>query len=352
MFPLLADSTPSIGSLNSLFNPLYTKLQDMTYQVNTTLMDITYVLAFVGMLMVAYRVMMGGDLTGVGTQMVLIAMVSVGLPNFPDFIISSQSVLGPDLLDTMNMDTTSYLSSFCDKVVGQGITTTGLDAIPLFFNPLTFIFHIISMIISLIVCVMAVVVWICAMVAFVGQVVVLYVGCSILPIFGGILMFEITRETGTKYIIGLMGVLFWPLGWGVGFTLIASCDSVWSGLLNDCGPLAMLDALLGGIITATINIIEVLIMYQVVFKMPKLMQAAVVSGSQMATGLVSSAMGTAIGTATGAVGMAAGAAGSAMSMIPGPVGSMGSSAAGAVGSASSSLGSSASQAASAVDTGA
>lgn len=51
--------------------------------------------------------------------------------------------------------------------------------------------------------------------AYVIQTAILFLGYSLSPIFVGFVMFPSLSELGRRYFLKLVGVMFWPLGWGV-----------------------------------------------------------------------------------------------------------------------------------------
>ena len=51
--------------------------------------------------------------------------------------------------------------------------------------------------------------------AYVMQTAILYVGYSLSPVFVGFFMVPSLTEVGRRYFLKLVGVMFWPLGWGV-----------------------------------------------------------------------------------------------------------------------------------------
>jgi len=51
--------------------------------------------------------------------------------------------------------------------------------------------------------------------AYVLQTAILFVGYSLSPIFIGFLAFQSLFEVGRRYFLNLVGVMLWPLGWGV-----------------------------------------------------------------------------------------------------------------------------------------
>jgi hypothetical protein len=50
---------------------------------------------------------------------------------------------------------------------------------------------------------------------YVLQTAILFVGYSLSPIFIGFLAFQSLHEVGKRYFLNLVGIMLWPLGWGV-----------------------------------------------------------------------------------------------------------------------------------------
>jgi hypothetical protein len=51
--------------------------------------------------------------------------------------------------------------------------------------------------------------------AYILQTAILFIGYSLSPIFFGMLMFPSLQQTGRNYLLNLVGIMIWPLGWGV-----------------------------------------------------------------------------------------------------------------------------------------
>ena len=51
--------------------------------------------------------------------------------------------------------------------------------------------------------------------AYILQSAILFIGYSLSPIFIGMLAFPSLQQTGRNYLLNLVGVMIWPLGWGV-----------------------------------------------------------------------------------------------------------------------------------------
>jgi hypothetical protein len=51
--------------------------------------------------------------------------------------------------------------------------------------------------------------------AYILQSAILFIGYSLSPIFIGMLAFPSLQQTGRNYLLNLVGIMIWPLGWGV-----------------------------------------------------------------------------------------------------------------------------------------
>ena len=51
--------------------------------------------------------------------------------------------------------------------------------------------------------------------AYILQTAILFVGYSLSPLFIGMLAFPSLQQTGRNYLLNLVGIMIWPLGWGV-----------------------------------------------------------------------------------------------------------------------------------------
>jgi hypothetical protein len=51
--------------------------------------------------------------------------------------------------------------------------------------------------------------------AYILQTAILFIGYAMSPIFIGMLAFPSLQNTGRTYLLNLLGIMLWPLGWGV-----------------------------------------------------------------------------------------------------------------------------------------
>jgi hypothetical protein len=301
---LLADfNIIPFGMDNNAVQSFAGTLNDFCSQVYAGLRLFTVVLAFVGLFQAAYKVQMGGDLTSLGTQLVFTLLVSVALTWAPIWILNAEITLGPSLLSDLKIDVASAFDAFINQLTDDLMHAIGglITEIMLgfFFLGLEFM-GIISLVIVIIAFVIAGITYGATIVGYLVQICVIYIALAFLPIFLGMLLFERTRETGFKYIVGIVGILFWQLGWGMGFTMVEHIFGAVNTAMNNNGVITAINVVFGGIISACLAILESLLMWAILTKAPKIVNEAIVSGSQIGTGLVSAGASTVSSAASGA----------------------------------------------------
>lgn len=291
--------------------------------VYDTLRMFTIALAFVGLLHSAYKVQMGGDLSTLGSQLVMTLLVAVCLDYVPVWILNAEIALGPNLNASLGFDTKSTLVHYTEELGWD--TLSALPGLIVYFA-LGFlgigigfiVLAAISLLMIALAWVMCGMTWGAVMVGYLVQIASVYVALALAPIFLGMLLYEKTRETGTKYFMGIIGVLFWPLGWALGFkVLYVTIDMVHDLLFksSDAAALQTVNALMAGLISAGFAILEAGFAWAVLTKAPKMISEAITAGSQFGSGLISAGASGGASTAGSAL-SAAGAVG-AMAMTGG-----------------------------------
>lgn len=298
----------------------------------------TIALAFIGLLNSAYKVQMGGDLSSLGTQLVMTVLVAVAInaSNLPRWYLDGTIALGPGLVSSLGIDIKQVLIDFTEELGWATLDSlpisiaimiaAGFWGIGVGFIALT----IVSLALIALAWVLCAAIWGGVIVAYLVQIAVVYVGLALAPIFLGMLLFEKTRETGYKYFLGLIGVLFWPLGWALGLMVVgATLDPLHELLYTgpDAWKLQLINIALSGVIAAGFALLLSGFIWAVLTKAPKIISEAITSGAQVGTGLVSAGMSGGISAA----GSAASMGGSAAMMAASGGGSAAAGGAGAAG---------------------
>lgn len=350
---LLLGQTAAPYGLDNLFDPFYENIESKVEVVYGYMSTFCYVLAFAGLLITAYKIGMTGDLSGLGQQLLSTAVVAVALLNLPDWMMDAQDFLGWNFMIEMGYDPTAVIATYCGELAAV-IAFSVMETIAFGLLTLNFVALItgcIIIILDLVLLILACLLWFGMIIGFMLQIASIYIGTAIGPLFLGMLLFPQTRENGIKYFLGLIGVLFWPLGWGLGMALVESSIEMAPLAMAELAILTtVLEPTFPGITLFIVALVQFIILYVVVTKAPSIVAKAITTGSQIGTALVSAATGAAMSTASsavGAVGAVGGAAIGAASVAAAPAtggaslavgGAAGSAVGGASSSASSAIG--------------
>jgi type IV secretory pathway VirB6-like protein len=277
-----------------------------------------------GLLISALKMQMAGDFSGLGTQLFSTMVVSVLLNFIPDWFIEAQSFLGFTLLDNMDIDIGLIASTYvAETAVWIGIElaaaitafTVAASGLNMFTWALLIgcVYGLIAILCCIIVGLVSGFVWVMVLAAYIMQALSTQVAIGISPLFLGMFLFPTTRETGTKYFTGMIAVLFWPLGWGIGFKLVELIMAVALTIVTACVPILALNILFAGVIDALVFVVEGMLFWTMIKKAPPLIVKAITSGSQVGAGLVGAGMASAASTVSSAISAAGSVASTAVS---------------------------------------
>ncbi|MCP5551651.1 MAG: hypothetical protein H7A53_12245 [Akkermansiaceae bacterium] len=273
----------------------YEELSDFAFDTYELLTPFAYVLAFAGLLLQAYKVGFG-DLTGAFGLIMRIGIVAVALPFFPDVVFAAQEYFGYTLLNELDIDpiaiVTDAVTDSTDDFMAS-FTEGGLLDQLLYFLSLEVIYDAIWNALSQTVfIIVGLVGWFCILLGFLVQIVGLYMGVALSPIFLGMFLFDNTREAGVKYLTGLFAMCLWPLGWALG--LLVAKALITADLLSDV-PIGLEHTAtsLDGVVDLIVGLIALIWIVIVVFKAPKIISSAILTGSQIGAGLAQELLNTA-----------------------------------------------------------
>jgi|JI6StandDraft_1071083.scaffolds.fasta_scaffold06599_5 hypothetical protein len=341
---ILAQYSIIPGVVNPM-SSFYNEFRDITFTCYEALMPFVLVLAFAGLLLQVYKGMLGGSLEGMMGQILMTAVVATIMQFYGDWIFATQETIGRDLVADLGMDPMGIIenfgNSFADMDIDGGGEPDFLDMLG-FIDPMAIIEYLAGIIASFLMIFVGIITYVLIFLAYQVQLMALYAGCAASPIFMGMILFEQTRETAIKYHIGMIAICFWPLGWALGLLFADGLLTAGTELIMlIIGPAFAFGAAAGLLTTVIAAVVLVVIVAAwimfTVFKAPKIVQAALVSGTQIGMAFA----GAAAGAISGGIGAGVGVASSAAGMIPGKAGEAASSAIGSVGGVASSMGSSA-----------
>jgi hypothetical protein len=304
LFVLAVDIIPYGMSNDDVKNNFAAALATPCEQIYYVLRLFTVALAFAGLLQAAYKVQMGGDLSGLGTQLIMTVVVAATLALVPRWILDGYILLGPTLSQEIGVDVEGVMNDFL-RMIGESLAVSigsqvAKMMLGFLFLGLMFI-GFIAIIIIIVAFIIAIIIYVLVIVAYLCQIAAVYLGLTIMPIFLGMLLFDKTRETGFKYIMGMVGILFWQLGWGLGFFVINETIGSLNDSVTSVSTLGAINFVFGGIVSAALCLTQALLMWAVLTKAPKIISAAIVSGSQIGSAMVSAGGSTMMGAASGAV---------------------------------------------------
>lgn len=127
--------------------------------------------------------------------------------------------------------------------------------------------------------------------AYVFQKLALQVSYGLAPLFLALLSISSVRSIGVRYLLGIAGIILWPLGWAVA-SLVT--DGL-LGLLNDATSVTPEMLQLVGPVQHSLAIFTALIGLWILFSTviaPLVIQRAITTGAQASTGLVSASVTT------------------------------------------------------------
>ena len=274
------------GKADSLMNTMGRLGAD----VYSTLTVFVYVLAFAGLLLAATSMMMGGDLAGTANQLVMIVVVAGCLQAVPSWVLDAETVCGFTMLDKMNIDIGQIAEDYVDDVgswIVEEAATALVDLALGFFILDLVILAMFAIVFIIVAAVIAAIIYVAVLAAYVVQAMGIQIAIAITPLFLGMLLFPTTKQTGVTYLTGIVGVLFWPLGWGLGFRAIHDLADLVDDACNSCPAVGAVDVIFAGVISFARFVIEGMLYWTVLTKAPGLVNAAITTGSQLGTGLVS-----------------------------------------------------------------
>lgn len=325
--PILADMADAFG----LMEPFHDDLANICVDVHEVLQLIAFVFAFAGLLLQVYKGIKGGTLEGMFGHIIATGLTVLVMVRFPEWLVNDIRVaLSDDLLAALNLDPIGLFENFGDSFGDMEIDTDASGLMGLIVDPLAIIDYIANIIAAFCMIFIGLLCYIIFFFAYQVQIFALYVGAAISPIFFGMFLFEDTRKTGVSYFIGLIGVCFWPLGWGLGLMLADFLLQVGIDVIILLSSTLVLSLAFGIAIEAIaifclVIAVAIWIMF-VLFKAPGLIQSAVVSGAQIGTAFA----GQAVSSAMGGISAGGAVASSVVGMVPG-----GSSASSAISSGTS-----------------
>lgn len=316
IMPILAAGQGFAGAFG-LMDTFYTDLQNTCADIFDALQIFAFLLAFLGLLMIAYKGIMGGSFDGAFGQILTMGLVCSIMPFFPEFlVVDVRTALSDDLLANLGVDPIGLFENFGDSFGDMDIDTDASALAQLIVDPLAIIDYIANIIAAFCMIVIGLICYVVFFFAYQVQIMALYIGAAASPIFFGMLLYEDTKGTAQTYFMGLLGICFWPLGWGIGLMLSQALLTIGIDIITlICATLNIAGFGIGiEVIAIFVLVVAVAIWIMfVIFKAPGLIQKAILSGAQIGTAFA----GQAVSAAMGGVSAGGAVASSVVGMVPG-----------------------------------
>lgn len=308
------------GAVDTFTDPLggfYEALEEVCMRTSDVLQVIAFVIIFTGLLMQVYKGMIGGDLAGMFRHILVSGVILAIAPHYLEWMLSTRTVLGEDMLQAMEVDPMSALTNFGESFADAPFDTgSAPDIILGVLDPIAWGQYFLKIIGLYLMVGLSIIMYALFWLGFQVQKIAIYLGSACAPIFLAMLVFEQTKDTGVKYHIGLISICFWPLGWGLGMVFTEAmmtdilpqatviCAIIFGPLMAE--PITQTVVTIGAVIIILLIIIVWLIV--VLFAAPKIVSKAITTGANIGMGLVSAAASTAMGVGSAGVQAASGAA--------------------------------------------
>ena len=317
------------------FDNLFPTFKANVADLHEGLLVFAYLTLVLGLLLAAYRGMFG-NITEVVRALVAVAILSVTLGYIDDWVFDSGNLVNDFIIDGLNTDPRETHTRFGELLANPADADDDRSWYDRIFDAQTAMAEWLA---KGIIWLAAKAAWVIVWWAYFIHKAIVYFGVALAPIFLPMLMLNATRGIAVRYVMGLLSLIMWPLGWAVANLMTqslmeAAADRTlyeFGGVLGQAsyGPQMLIFILIASIwlVASTIGA-------------PIIMSRVLTSGAQIGAALLGGFAGSMVGTASGGVGGAmlggsvaggAGAVGGAM------LGGGGGFATGAIGGPSSGM---------------
>lgn len=286
------------------FNSIFPTFLNDCVELNTMLLSVAYVLFIVGVIVTVMHGFTHRVLLHLLLRLVFLTALLVYLPVWGNEI---QQLLQSSILSGLGVDPSQVYQQFNQLLVIKRDPSTQsswwnvMSQLNTFTTDLiiTALLWLIGQLASLMMF------W-----AYIFQTVILNLGYALSPILIGFMAIPALKQTGTRYLLNLVGVLLWPLGWAVAALVTQGIlDFMSDPSFEYIDPTSTLPALQKTIGVAAVG-------FWIIFSTiaaPVIIQKVVASGTLAGSELLSHGAHTAVVTATSA------AAGAVAATALGPV---------------------------------
>lgn len=314
-----------MGDFDILF-PTFLGAVEELYQ---GLLVFAFLIMVLGLLLAAYRGTLG-NLSEVVRTLIAIAILSVVLGYVDQWVFFLGNTIEDGVVEELGTDPGATHSRFGEILANPQDENEDESWYDFIFDAEAAVATALG---RLLVLVAGKIAWYTVWWAYMIQKAFLYFGVALLPLFLPMLLINATRGIAIRYILGILGILLWPLGWAV-------ANLMTDALLNTAADRSLFE--FGGVLGQA-SFAPQMLLFTVVASLwlvfstiasPVILARVVTTGSQIGAALLGGFMGATGAGMSGAIGgtMAGGNLGGAAGGAGGFVGgSMGGGASMAIG---------------------
>ncbi len=300
---------------------------------------ISTVILFSGLSMATWRGMLG-NLTEIVRGIVTVAVITVIFGFFPQWVDQLQRIAYEGVVNQLGASPAETHQRFAELVTEPVDQDTEVGVWDILFSDNGGLGKVI---IYAGIYLLSKLAWFLMWLAFLVQHLLLLLGIAVSPLFLSMFILNATRGIAIRYILSLIGIILWPLGWAVADVItrslldLAAKDQIYFLTQNDV-------VLFGSQTVFFLLVLSLWVIFSTLAA-PRLVAVAITTGSQVGAALLGGfggalATGATTGIGGAAVASAGGAGGAALAAggVGGSAGFLSSSAGGSGGLASAGIG--------------
>jgi hypothetical protein len=281
------------------FNSIFPTFLSDCAQLNQMLLSVAFVLFIVGVIMTVFNRFSHRALLHLLIRLMVLTSLLVYLPVWGNDL---QQILQNSIISGLGVEPSQTYQQFIQLLVIKRDPSTMSS----WWSVLSQLPNISADL--LITVVLWIVGWVAVVLmfwAYIIQTVILNIGYALSPLLIGFMAIPALKQIGTRYLLNLVGVLLWPLGWAVAALVTQGMLDYLSDPASDyISPVPGQPGMQGSLGTATVG-------FWIIFSTiaaPLIIQKTISAGALATTGLLSGAASAGIQTVSSTISGAAAAA--------------------------------------------
>jgi hypothetical protein len=281
------------------FNSIFPTFLTLCGQLNSLLLSVAYALFITGIIITVYHQFTHETVLRLMIRILALTCVLVYLPVWGNAL---QQLLQSSIISGLGVDPSQVYQQFLNLLIINRDSSTPSS----WWNVLSQLHNISTdLIVTIVLWIVGHFASLMMFWAYIFQQVILNMGYALSPLLIGFMAIPALKQIGERYLLNLVGVLLWPLGWAVAALVTQGMlDFISNPSLEYMDPTSQLPDLQKTFGTAALG-------FWIIFSTiaaPVIIQKVIASGALAATELFSAGASTALQTAASAVSGAVAAA--------------------------------------------